>query len=752
MTALAMGKRRRAPPWIARDEAHRREGRTRAKARERRARENAFRRTTTTTTTTNGFGNENGHEHGRGNGNGNAGDEWENDDEDAPGDGDGDVGKRQKRRHSSERARAVDGDGEQKEAEEEKGDGRRRRRGSDEGDLSAVNVDPGTFPWHPPRQTRDGLTAEEFERRRARVEEATRDVGARARFKQLRRACHIFVSLIRDEGLVPTPYTYASLLNAYVNTGAMDGAEALMKRMNDVGCAPNVVAYTTMLKGYMLVADVDAAKKTIEGMKHPNSPDIRAINTYIRVCVRCGDLAKAMEAYDNMRKWDVVPDASTHKLVGRLLAQGLKIDELKTLIKSVRKGEHLRWTNDQSCGPCQFWRSGKCERGVNCRFFHDAAVAQDDAAARDVENNDMMAHLHVNCAHAMAMTGDIKGCRKYIAKASKYLADERGGSIHGGKDERAELYKSTNRDELRLEVQRISTFVDRVLDGTLRAPVLHEHFARTLIFSSRILALCARGEGSSAVDVDRVRESLYEALRNTMGLRDDSKSVKKAIYKIISDDGTIRFDKMFDRSKKDKTRALNLEVAAGNGDWAVAQAKASKSDADWISLELRHDRVYSIFSRAVCEGTSNFAAMGGDAAHVMRRYIKPGSVSNVFVNFPEPPHHSGDASADNSLALLNENFFRDIHESLCVGGALVIFSDNHRYTQSLARVLGDLGIFNAREADVSSAGVEIVNDVRVYKGIPGPQCGHRVYEQSYFDRFWQQGQHVDRYFISVVKS
>ena len=82
-------------------------------------------------------------------------------------------------------------------------------------------------------------------------------------------ACRLFVRMIASEGLVPSPYAYASLLNAYVNTGTMDGAEALMERMREVGCAPNVVAYTTMLKGYMLVADVDAAWRLIDGMTHP---------------------------------------------------------------------------------------------------------------------------------------------------------------------------------------------------------------------------------------------------------------------------------------------------------------------------------------------------------------------------------------------------------------------------------------------------------------------------------------------------
>ena len=152
----------------------------------------------------------------------------------------------------------------------------------------------------------------------------------------------------------------------------------------------------------------------------------------------------------------------------------------------------------------------------------------------------------------------------------------------------------------------------------------------------------------SSESVETLRSDLFAALRNTMGLSGNGESVRKSISKLIADDGTLRFGKMFGRKKND-ARELNLEVAAGNGDWAVEQAKADFG-ADWISLELRHDRVYSIFSRAVCEGTSNFAAMGGDAAYVFRRHIKESSVSNVFVNFPEPPHHSGDTQADNSLA------------------------------------------------------------------------------------------------------
>ncbi|OUS44960.1 hypothetical protein BE221DRAFT_208345 [Ostreococcus tauri] len=503
-------------------------------------------------------------------------------------------------------------------------DGRRKGHRGDGSPDDSFSTDPRTFPTHATFQTREGLSNDAVEWRRSRVEAVTKDIAMCARHKQLRRACRAFVQLIED-GMVPSPYTYASLLNAYVNTGSMDGAEALMERMSEVGCAPNVVAYTTMLKGYMLVADVDAAWRLLEGMKHPVAPDIRAVNTYIRVCVRCGSLTMARRAFERVRDWDIVPDETTHRLMGRLLAQGLRCDELKSLIKSVKKNEHLRWTVDPSFGHCQFWCAGKCERGANCRFYHDPSIEQVDASARETDVNDMLAHLYVNHAHATAMSGDVKQCFKSLAKAAESFAQDDDGNAAGLKDrdERAELFRQTSRDELKREMKRIKAFAERLKNGEQKAPNLDEHFARSLIFSSQILQPPERGSTSSE------EESQIEEGRT----RVESRSCRR------------------------------------NGDWAVAQA-ATDDSSDWISLELRHDRVYSIFSRAVFSGASNFAAMGGDAASFG-------------------------------------------YHAVSEKGGLVIFSDNHRYMQSLARMLAGMDLFSSRDAD--------------------------------------NGRHVDRYFLSVGK-
>ena len=57
--------------------------------------------------------------------------------------------------------------------------------------------------------------------------------------------------------------------------------------------------------------------------------------------------------------------------------------------------------------------------------------------------------------------------------------------------------------------------------------------------------------------------------------------------------------------------------------------QAAKDDAYWASLELRHDRVYRLFSYVVLQKLANVAVMGGDADVVVGSCIEEGSVAHV---------------------------------------------------------------------------------------------------------------------------
>ncbi len=205
---------------------------------------------------------------------------------------------------------------------------------------------------------------------------------------------------------------------------------------------------------------------------------------------------------------------------------------------------------------------------------------------------------------------------------------------------------------------------------------------------------------------------------------------------------------------------MKVELASGTGDWVVAQALADAGRANWVACELKHDRVASILSRVVMGGAPNLAVLGGDGVAILSAHVQPTSVSHFFVNFPEPPHRWGTEDAESELtgSLLSTEFFLAAHAALVDRGRLTIFSDNHRYCCTIARAIGAMRRESTRSGSghftsehLSDHSCEKIDGVHIYHGTPGLAGGFVVDQQSYFDRFWEHGQHVDRFFLLLEK-
>ena len=78
---------------------------------------------------------------------------------------------------------------------------------------------------------------------------------------------------------------------------------------------------------------------------------------------------------------------------------------------------------------------------------------------------------------------------------------------------------------------------------------------------------------------------------------------ERRLQRVLCPRGTLRWARIFRTAGQPSTLPLKLEVASGTGDWAAAQAMAEVGTANWAALELRHDRVYDIFSRMVLQVT-----------------------------------------------------------------------------------------------------------------------------------------------------
>jgi len=364
--------------------------------------------------------------------------------------------------------------------------------------------------------------------------------------------------------------------------------------------------------------------------------------------------------------------------------------------------------------------------------------------------------LHLDLSHAAAMLGKWPASRSNIHRAEQAIQQP---------NPTQSLFEETRVRELQLEVQRLKEFLSAEQDLSRPAPDLNSFLRKVFIFSSRL------DESSEGAEVEReaVISQLTSKLLQTMGLDElisrgvtTQQELTRQLGKYFCKSSRLRWKRVF-QSKKRKRDVkttdrcpTKLEICSGNGDWVAAQAKAEGSEANWVALELRHDRVYSTFSRMVLGGLQNLCVIGGDAAIVLKKHIKEESVAQICINFPEPPHWSGNEAAESKLHLLTADFFRHVHNVLEDDGGLTIFSDNYPYCQLLANTLGALedrgvALFKNVEGIPNAATAENIQNVLLHNGIPSKKIGHAANVTSYFDRFWEHGQHTDRYFLALKK-
>lgn len=77
-----------------------------------------------------------------------------------------------------------------------------------------------------------------------------------------------------------------------------------------------------------------------------------------------------------------------------------------------------------------------------------------------------------------------------------------------------------------------------------------------------------------------------------------------------------------------------IEYCAGNGTWIAEKAK--NSPYNWIAVEWRFDRVQKIWSKMKNYNLSNLMVVCGEAQTFTREYLPKHTVSQAYINFPDP--------------------------------------------------------------------------------------------------------------------
>lgn len=583
---------------------------------------------------------------------------------------------------------------------------------------------------------------------RARVKKLTQQIIEFAKRRRLEDAKRVFKQIVEDEGLTPTLLTYSCMINAYVASGDMMGAERTFNDMQSAGIFANNVIYNTLFKGYCMAGNTSRSAALFDEMVKQNvKPDTNTVNAYLRGCLRAGDVDDAHAVFSKMtQQWDAEPDFFTYKRVVQILSRGLRLDAVKVINRKLRRMQKVHDGSFDSSGLLALLVWLELHMGLSAALLGEWLTSK--RALQHVEE----------AGAAVAVAPEVHLLRN--------ATDQSSASGDRGQHEFHRQMFQGEMERLREFLECKQVFMDDVADQEIPAPSLIRPFCRTFIFRAQT-DLDRQDQAAESVvsrPTDKLAVELVRSLMRTFGL---DVCVDHGLVSVASmesrfrkclHDGRLCWQRVF-KSKGIPLSELpvKLEICSGHGEWVVAQAKAESGIANWASLEIRLDRVHCTFSRMVFETVHNLCLLGGDAAQILPQYIMACTVDHIFVNFPEPPQTNMLYGAKSELHLLTKKFFKEMHQVLCTSGRITILSDEYKYCRLLARTVSALNhekttmfepALGLRGRGRAKDCFEDIEGIRLYHGVPGKRSGHVVSSSSYFDRLWDT---KERYFLVLVK-
>lgn len=123
---------------------------------------------------------------------------------------------------------------------------------------------------------------------------------------------------------------------------------------------------------------------------------------------------------------------------------------------------------------------------------------------------------------------------------------------------------------------------------------------------------------------------------------------------------------------------IAIEYCSGNGTWVAEKAKETPNKL-WIAVEKRFDRVQRIWAKKHNFSLNNLLIVCGDALVFTSNYLKPNSVDEIFINFPDPwpkPRHAKNR-------IVQEGFVREMTRIGKPRAETVLVTDDKPYSEQM---------------------------------------------------------------------
>lgn len=126
-----------------------------------------------------------------------------------------------------------------------------------------------------------------------------------------------------------------------------------------------------------------------------------------------------------------------------------------------------------------------------------------------------------------------------------------------------------------------------------------------------------------------------------------------------------------------------VEFCSGNGAW-IAQKAAECPDLNWVAVEMKFDRVRKIWSKIKNGRLDNLIVIWGEAHATIERYFPAHSISDAYINFPDPWPKNRHAKN----RLMRTEFADQLSRILKEGRSLTFVTDDVPYSEWTIQVMG----------------------------------------------------------------
>tara|TARA_B100000003_G_scaffold101001_1_gene90486 strand:- start:12632 stop:14476 length:1845 start_codon:yes stop_codon:yes gene_type:complete len=520
---------------------------------------------------------------------------------------------------------------------------------------------------------------------------ASLDEGIKRVVKANRKRAREAQTLLKRALKVKDVKFFNRMLKDFGNEKQFGFAKETFERISRAGLAPNVYSYTNYLNAATRVGETTVMREIWKSMCDSGvEPNEVAYTVLVKGESQDGNIDRARSVVREMISVGVEPNQRTYATLLRNCVRYGDVDGATKCLETMRERDYA-----PDATACEYFIKTLCGELMVQRalaFVRDATrdgveitaqshVAIATAASLIMPDNDVAVNA---CRDARAILEmDLANAEKH-ATGSRYADDEydarNDGTSTDAPSKSVQLFLRLRSQETNREIDAVEAYINDV------------PLSRRL----EIADIASKGVESSPQ------------------------------VKIIADDEDI------EPLIVDDVDDVRVEVCSGHGDWITRRAKQNPN-VRWIGIEMRRNRVALTWMKSLRLGVEGNVHLVCGMAHdaLSARVTPPASVSELYVNYPDPPEWVG-----SSQVLVDAAFLRDVHRVLKPGGHLICVTDDPAYAVRMCRELRKArALFAPAAAD----------------GKPFESGVPEDYGASYFDSMWTLGNQRDRYCMRYVK-